>query len=99
MSGSSPLLRIEKLVTGYEPGVPIVRGANIRVAAGEVVAILGPNGAGKSTLIKSVAGLIPKFSGTVSFAGADVTDMPAHRLIRHGLAFVPQTENIFAGMS
>jgi len=94
-----PLLRVDKLVTGYEPGVPIVRGASLRVAAGEVVAILGPNGAGKSTLIKSVAGLIPKFSGAVSLAGADVTDMPAHRLIRHGLAFVPQTENIFAGMS
>ena len=94
-----PLLRVDELVTGYEPGVPIVRGASIRVAAGEVVAILGPNGAGKSTLIKSVAGLIPKFSGAVSFAGADVTDMPAHRLIRHGLAFVPQTENVFAGMT
>lgn len=94
-----PLLNVDRLVTGYEPGVPIVRGASIRVATGEVVAILGPNGAGKSTLIKSVAGLIPKFSGAVSLAGADVTDMPAHRLIRHGLAFVPQTENIFAGMS
>jgi branched-chain amino acid transport system ATP-binding protein len=47
-----PLLRVDELVTGYEPGVPIVRGASIRVAAGEVVAILGPNGAGKSTLIK-----------------------------------------------
>jgi branched-chain amino acid transport system ATP-binding protein len=94
-----PLLDVDRLVTGYEPGVPIVRGASLSVAPGEVVAILGPNGAGKSTLIKSVAGLVPKFSGAVFLAGADVTDMPAHRLIRHGLAFVPQTENIFAGMS
>ena len=70
-----------------------------RVGAGEIVAILGPNGAGKSTLIKAVAGLVPKFAGSVRFAGRDVTALPAHRLIRHGLAFVPQTENIFAGMS
>src|SRR6516165_9154486 len=96
---SAPLLRVEELVAGYEPGVPIVRGASIRVAAGEIVAILGPNGAGKSTLIKSVAGLVPKFAGAVFLAESDVTDMPAHQLIRHGFAFVPQTENVFAGMS
>jgi branched-chain amino acid transport system ATP-binding protein len=96
---AAPLLAVEDLACGYEPGVPIVRGASIRVGAGEIVAILGPNGAGKSTLIKSVAGLVPKFSGSVRFAGVDVTALPAHRLVRHGLAFVPQTENIFAGMS
>jgi branched-chain amino acid transport system ATP-binding protein len=94
-----PTLRVENLVTGYEPDVPIVRGANISVAAGEIVAILGPNGAGKSTLIKSVAGLIPKFSGAVFLDGADVTRLPGHLLVRHGLAFVPQTDNVFAAMS
>lgn len=96
---SAPLLDVRSLVTGYERGVPIVRGASIHVGRGEIVAILGPNGAGKSTLIKSVAGLVPKFSGAVSFAGVDVTAFPAHKLVRHGLAFVPQTENVFAGMS
>ena len=94
-----PLLRVDELVTGYEPGVPIVRGASIEVAPGEVVAILGPNGAGKSTLIRSVAGLVPKFSGRVLLAGMDITALPAHLVIRHGLAFVPQTENVFAGMT
>jgi branched-chain amino acid transport system ATP-binding protein len=96
---AEPTLRVVNLVTGYEPDVPIVRGASITVAAGEIVAILGPNGAGKSTLIKAVAGLIPKFSGAVFLAGADVTALPGHLLVRHGFAFVPQTENVFAGMS
>ena len=96
---AEPTLRVENLVTGYEPDVPIVRGANISVGTGEIVAILGPNGAGKSTLIKSVAGLIPKFSGAVFLNGADVTGVPGHLLVRHGLAFVPQTENVFAAMS
>jgi len=93
------MLRVENLSAGYEPGVPIVRGASIEVAHGEVVAILGPNGAGKSTLIRSVAGLVPKFSGRVVLEGADITALPAHQVIRQGLAFVPQTENVFAGMT
>ena len=93
------LLRVEGLVAGYEPGVPIVRGASIEVAPGEIVAILGPNGAGKSTLIKAVAGLVPKFSGRVLFDGNDITELAAHELVRRGLAFVPQTENVFARMT
>jgi branched-chain amino acid transport system ATP-binding protein len=96
---AEPMLRVENLAAGYEPGVPIVRGATIDVMRGEIVAILGPNGAGKSTLVRSVAGLVPKFSGTVILEGADVTTLPAHEVVRHGLAFVPQTENIFAGMT
>lgn len=93
------MLQVESLAAGYEPGVPIVRGASIDVSVGEIVAILGPNGAGKSTLIRAVAGLVPKFSGRVVFEGADVTSLAAHAMIRHGLGFVPQTENVFAGMT
>jgi len=96
---AEPLLHVDRLVAGYEVGVPIVRGASIRVLPGEIVAILGPNGAGKSTLIRAVAGLVRKFSGRVILAGSDVTGVPPHRVIRHGLAFVPQTENVFATMS
>src|SRR5690606_41499259 len=56
-SANPPMLAVENLFAGYEPGVPIVRGASITVANGEIVAILGPNGAGKSTLIRAIAGL------------------------------------------
>ena len=94
-----PILAVHELVAGYEPDVPIVRGASIRVDAGEIVVILGPNGAGKSTLVKSVAGLVPKFSGRVLLEGADISRATPHQMVRHGVAFVPQTENVFASMS
>jgi branched-chain amino acid transport system ATP-binding protein len=96
---SVPVLTVDNLFAGYELGAPIVRGVHIRVALGEVVAILGPNGAGKSTLIKSVAGLVPKFSGRVLMGADDITGLAAHQVVRRGLAFVPQTENVFGRMS
>ena len=92
-------LVVAELVAGYEPGLPIVQGASIRVEPGEIVAILGPNGAGKSTLIKAVAGLLPAVSGSIAFEGREIAGVPAHLLIRQGLAFVPQTENVFANLT
>ena len=89
-------LEARDLVAGYEPGLPIVRGATLAVRPGEVVAVLGPNGSGKSTLVKAIVGLVPVTAGTVRLFGRDVTGLPAHRLVREGLAFVPQTENVFA---
>ena len=58
--------------------------------------MLGPNGAGKSTLIKAIAGLTPVCGGVVRFDGLDISAMPAHKRIGAGLAFTPQTENVFA---
>lgn len=92
-------LHIEALEAAYEPGLPIVRGASLMVQPGEIVAILGPNGAGKSTLVKAVAGLVPVTSGRVRLHGQDITRTPAHRLVFEGLAFVPQTENVFANLT
>lgn len=92
-------LVVRDLIAGYEPGVPIVNGASLTVAAGEIVAVLGPNGAGKSTLIKAIAGVAPIRSGAVFLGDEEITRLPAHRMVREGLAFVPQTENVFTGMS
>ena len=92
-------LHIENLEAAYEPGLPIVRGASLTVQPGEIVAILGPNGAGKSTLVKAVAGLVPVTAGRVLLHGQDITRTPAHRLVFEGLAFVPQTENVFANLT
>ena len=92
-------LEVDSLVAGYEPGLPIVNGVSIDADAGEIVAILGPNGAGKSTLIKAVAGLVPISAGAVRLAGAEITRLPAHTMARRGLAFTPQTENVFASMT
>ncbi len=92
-------LDVENLQAGYEPGLPIVRGASLRIEAGEIVAILGPNGAGKSTLVKAVAGLVPVSQGRTLLFGRDITQVPAHRMVFEGLAFVPQTENVFVNLS
>jgi branched-chain amino acid transport system ATP-binding protein len=92
-------LSIEALEAGYEPGLPIVRGASLTVEPNEIVAVLGPNGAGKSTLIKAVAGLVPVTAGRVLLQGRDITGRPAHRLVHEGLGFVPQTENVFVNLS
>ena len=93
------ILQVKGLVAGYEPGLSIVKGASIHAAEGEIVVILGPNGAGKSSLIKAIAGLVPVTGGQVLLDGRDITGIPAHQKIRQGLAFVPQTENIFPLMT
>ena len=99
MTGAPPLLAAVAVVAGYEPGLPIVDGASLSVAAGEILAVLGPNGAGKSTFIKAIAGLVPVASGSVRLGSRDITRLPAHQHLAAGLAFVPQTENIFATLS
>jgi branched-chain amino acid transport system ATP-binding protein len=92
-------LTCDQLIAGYEPGLPIVKGASLAVVPGEIHAIFGPNGAGKSTLVKAIAGLVPISGGVVQLDGRAITTLPAHRMIHEGLAFVPQTENIFAELT
>ena len=93
------ILATSALVAGYEPDMPIVRGVDFAVAKGELVVLLGPNGAGKSTFVKAIAGMAPVHSGAIHLAGRDITKVPPHRKLAEGLAFVPQTENVFASMS
>ena len=92
-------LRVEALEAGYEPGLPIVRGASLSVELNEILAVLGPNGAGKSTLIKAIAGLVPISAGRVLLHDREITGRAAHRLPHEGLGFVPQTENVFVNLS
>ena len=94
-----PALQTAGLVAGYERDLPIVRGIDLAVAAGEFVAILGPNGAGKSTYVKAIAGTVPTFGGSVFLGGQDITDTPLHQRSGKGLGFVPQTENIFTSLT
>ncbi|TAM95062.1 MAG: ABC transporter ATP-binding protein [Rhizobiaceae bacterium] len=96
---SDTVLETRTLVAGYEAGLPIVKGIDFQLRKGAFVTILGPNGAGKSTFVKAIAGLVPKFSGDVLLNGKAVTAAAPHHMIRSGLAFVPQTENIFATMT
>ena len=95
----SPVLTAEALRAGYEAGLDIVTGASLALQPGEILALLGPNGAGKSTLVKAMAGLVPGRSGTVRLGGQEITALAPHERIGRGLAYVPQTENVFATMS
>ncbi|MBV2180460.1 MAG: ABC transporter ATP-binding protein [Castellaniella sp.] len=92
-------LHVQGLVAGYTPEVDILRGVEIEVHGGEIVTVLGPNGAGKSTLIKTIAGLVTVRAGSVRLFDEDITGLPAHGMVRRGLAYVPQTDNIFARLT
>ncbi len=93
------LLEVRSVFAGYAPTLPILRGVSLHVNAGEIVTVLGPNGAGKSTLIKAIAGLVSISDGRALFMDQDITGAPTHELVRDGLAYVPQTENVFAKLS
>jgi branched-chain amino acid transport system ATP-binding protein len=95
----SALLQARDVVAGYVPDLAIVRGAAIEVAAGEVVTVIGPNGAGKSTFVKAIAGLVPIFSGSVTFKGAAIAGLKPHAIMRAGIGYVPQTANVFTGLT
>ncbi len=99
MTAAPATLVVTQLHAGYDPGAPVVRGASLHVARGEIVALLGPNGAGKSTLLKAMAGLVAISAGEVTLDGLAVTHLAAHAMGAAGIAFVPQTENVFATLS
>jgi branched-chain amino acid transport system ATP-binding protein len=96
---SAVTLSIASLQAGYTPNVPIVRNASLTLNSGEILTVVGPNGAGKSTLLKAIAGLIPISSGTITLQGRSIVGVEAHRMIQLGVAFVPQTANVFATLS
>ena len=93
------LLDAKDIVAGYQPDLPILHGVSVEVAAGEVVTIIGPNGAGKSTLAKAIAGLVHITSGEVRVDGKVATGIAAHRMAAAGVAFVPQTANVFTTLT
>jgi branched-chain amino acid transport system ATP-binding protein len=80
-------------------GENVVEGVDLRVAAGEAVAVIGSNGAGKTTLFRAICGMLPVAAGRVRFDGRDITGRPAHRVARAGLAYVPAERHLFPGMS
>ncbi len=94
MSSAEPSLATRGLVAGYGD-IPVVRGVDIEVRAGELVAVVGPNGAGKSTLLKAILGLAKVIEGQVLADGADITRAPLQKLVRLGIGYVPQTDDVF----
>ncbi|HEY2043363.1 MAG TPA: ABC transporter ATP-binding protein [Jatrophihabitans sp.] len=86
------------ITAGYD-GPPILDGVAVSVRSGEIAVILGPNGAGKSTLAKAMMGLLKVTSGHVRFNDSEVTGLGPHKLIRKGIAYLPQLGGIFDAMS
>jgi neutral amino acid transport system ATP-binding protein len=96
---SSDVLETHGLVAGYVPEVDILQGVDVRIGKGEIVTIVGPNGAGKSTLIRAVIGLLKPRDGRVLLRGADVTGERPHKLVKKGIGYVAQRDNVFPSMS
>ena len=84
---------------GYGDGPDIISSCTINVNRGEIVAILGPNGAGKSTAMKAMLGLLNLKSGSVVINGKDISKLSPQDRVKEGISFVPQTKNVFAGMT
>ncbi|CAB4938326.1 MAG: ATP-binding cassette domain-containing protein [Actinobacteria bacterium] len=94
-----PLLNAIDVEAGYFPGVNILNGMTLHAEQGELVGIIGPNGAGKSTFLKAVFGLVQVRSGTMALHGHDITGLRADELVRRGVGFVPQTNNVFPSLT
>jgi len=95
----SDILNVHDLVAGYIPEVNILNGCNISVAEGEFVGVIGPNGAGKSTVLKAILGQCSVRSGTVMMADTDITGFQAHELVKRGVGYVPQNQNVFTSLT
>ncbi|HKV45704.1 MAG TPA: ABC transporter ATP-binding protein [bacterium] len=92
------VLTVSGLTAGYG-GPPIIEGVEMRAERGKITALVGPNGAGKSTLLKALSGLIRPSGGRVLLGGDDVTGQSPERLVRKGIAYVPQVANVFPGLT
>jgi len=88
-----------KMTGGYGKGPDIINDCSVDVNRGEIVSILGPNGAGKSTVMKAMLGLLNLKSGSVVINGKDISKLSPQDRVREGISFVPQTKNVFVGMS
>ena len=86
------------MVGGYG-GADILKGCNIDVNEGEITVIVGPNGAGKSTAMKALLGMLELHQGRIEFRGEDITHLTPQDRIAEGIAFVPQTSNVFTSMT
>ena len=88
-----------KMTGGYGNGPDIIHSCSVTVDRGEIVSILGPNGAGKSTAMKAMLGLLNLKSGTITIDGKDISNWSPQDRVKQGISFVPQTKNVFAGMT
>lgn len=90
----SEVLRLQRVTVGYG-AIPINHDVDLIARPGAITALIGPNGAGKSTLLKATAGQLHPSAGHIELAGTEITGLAPHRIVRHGLGYVPQVSNVF----
>ena len=94
----SRLLTVDNVSSGYDL-TPVLRNVSLHVDTGEVVAVVGANGVGKSTLLRTITGLLHPTDGGITFDGVRIERMPAHTIVGHGLAMVPEGGRLFMFMT
>ena len=99
MASKTPVVEAKDLHAGYLPGINILNGCSLTANEGELIGIIGPNGAGKSTLLKAIFGQVNVRSGNIFLNGEDITGLKANKLVEKGVAFVPQTNNVFPSLT
>jgi len=93
-----PLLEVSDLHTHYG-SIEALKGVSLAVDAGQVVTLIGSNGAGKTTTLRSISGLTPASAGKITFAGEDITRIPAHDIVTRGIALAPEGRHCFPRMT
>ena len=93
------VLECNGIAAGYVKGLNILQGVDLVINEKEIVSIIGPNGAGKSTLLKAIMGIINVSAGRFFINGVEKTDIPTHKIVEQGVAYVPQVENVFPSLT
>ncbi|MEW6376519.1 MAG: ABC transporter ATP-binding protein [Thermodesulfobacteriota bacterium] len=92
------LLKVTDIIAGYGE-TEILQNVSIELLEGEIVSIIGPNGAGKSTLLKTIFGLLTPKKGSIKFQNEEITGLSPDRIVRRGMGYVPQVENVFPSLT
>jgi branched-chain amino acid transport system ATP-binding protein len=93
------LLELRDVTAGYAQDIDVLRDICLRVDAGRITGLIGLNGAGKSTIVKTICGFLPPKSGTITYAGGDISGVAPHRLIDLGICCIPQESSLFPYLS
>lgn len=97
-SANEPLLEIRQLSVSYGP-VPAVKRLDLTVREGEIVALIGANGAGKTTTLRCISGIVKPKAGQIRYAGREIAGLEPHRIVRAGIAHVPEGRGVFAELT
>lgn len=92
------VLQVENVISGYG-SMEVLHGLSLQVEEEEIVSMLGPNGAGKTTLLRTIFGVVKPWRGKIYYKGEDISGFPPERLVRMGLAYIPQEYNIFPSLT